>query len=114
MATGKKSVYSEKVERAIMQQLPIGGDCANSIALFKKDYFLPRLLKFGLQDMSIEDFVKLKKSQLPFKYMIFTLEFNAKTWREEGEEMTNYLKWIIEQFHVNDVGGIGDHVAFDV
>ena len=102
MVTDKKSVYSEKVERAVMEQLPIGGDCALSIARFKKDYFVPRLLKFGLQDMSIEDFVRLKKTQLPFKYMIFTLELNAKTWREEGEEMTNYLKWIIEQFHVND------------
>jgi hypothetical protein len=101
MVTDKKSVYSEKVERAVMQKLPIGGDCANSIALFKKDYFSPRLLKFGLQDISIEDFVKLKKTQLPFKYMIFTLELNANTWREEGEEMTEYVKWIIQQFHVN-------------
>ena len=102
MAKDKKNVYSEKIERAIIQPLPFGGDCANSIALFKQDYFLPRMLKFDLPNLSIEDFVKLKKTQLSFKYMIFTLELSAKTWRDEGDEMTNYIKWIIQQFHVND------------
>jgi hypothetical protein len=98
----KRALFGNEVERAILTRLPIGGSLEASQAKFKK-YFAGRIQKFNLPEMTIEDFVQLKKTQLPFKYMIFNFEINAKDWSDDPE-VTRYLRWLIETFKPNDGG----------